>query len=438
MLQAKDKMKKAKYLIVGNSVAGVNCIEAIREVDEKGEIVVVSEENIFNYSRPLISYYLGGRIGIDKLPFKEKRFYEENKVDLILNTRAEKLNVEKKEIQLTNSEKIKFNRLLIACGGKPVVPPIQGLKGIKEGVFTFTKFYDAQKIIDYIRINSIKEAVVLGAGLIGLKCTEGLVERGLKVNIIELADRILANTFDKEASGILENALKKWRCKVFKKDTVAKIDRDNGKIKGVILKSGRTIPTDLLIIAIGVSPNLDLVKDTPVKYERGIMVNDRMQTNIKDIYAAGDVAQGKDFLLQKNSVVAIWPVASRQGKVAGFNMAGKKMKYEGLFAMNSVELAGIPTISFGITNPPQDEEYEVLSKKDEKNDFYRKIVLKNNRIVGAIFLGKIERAGIFSGLIKDKINVSSSKHELLSDDFGLLVLPAEYRKHLVIGEGIEV
>jgi len=431
-------MRETEYLIIGNSVAGVNCIEGIREVDEKGEIVVVSEEGVFNYSRPLISYYLGGRVGMDRIFFKNEDFYNKKKVNLILNTKAGKINVEEKKVKLTSDEEIKFDKLLISCGGKPIVPPIQGLKEIKEGFFTFTKLSDAQRIIEYIRTNGIKQAVVLGAGLIGLKCTEGLVERGLKVSIVELADRILANTFDEEASGILENALKKWGCQVFKRDTVVEIEGKRGKVKGVILKSGKIIPTSLLIIAIGVIPNLDLVKNTSIKYDRGIIVNRWMQTNVRYIYAAGDVAQGRDFLLQKNSVIAIWPVASYQGKIAGLNMAGKRTKYQGLFAMNSVQLAGIPTISFGITNPSGGEDYEVLSKKDERNNFYRKIVLKNNRIVGAIFLGKIERAGIFSGLIKDKIDVSSLKDELLSDEFGLLVLPAEYRKHLVRGEGMEV
>lgn len=430
-----------KYLIIGNSVAGVNAVEAIREIDKKGRITLVSDEPLFNYSRPLISYYLGKKIPKEKISFRDEEFYSKNKVNLLLNTKAEKINVKKKTVTLTQlgnntSTQVYFDRLLIATGGKPFVPPIEELDKVKEGIFTFTKFSDAENLIKYIEKNKIKEAVVLGAGLIGLKCTEGLVERGLKVTIVELADRILANTFDKSASDILENALNKWGCKVIKEDTISKVESVKLKLKSVVLKSGKEIPTRLLIIAIGVRPNLDLVKDTSIKYDRGIVVNDYMQTNIKDIFSAGDVAQGRDFLTQRNSVIAIWPVAARQGKIAGYNMAGKKVKYEGLFIMNSVELAGIPTISFGITNPQDAKNYEILSKKDTGS--YRKIVLKDNKIVGAIFMGNIERAGIFSGLIKDRIDVSLFKQDLLSDEFGLLVLPEEYRKHLVVGEGIEV
>jgi NAD(P)H-nitrite reductase large subunit len=428
---------ETKYLIIGNSIAGVSCIQAIREVDKKGKIAVISDEGILNYSRPLISYYLGKKVPRERMAFRDEDFYSKNRVKLILNKRAERIKLTKKEVYY-DSEKVKFEKLLIAVGGKPIIPLISGLDGVKEGVFTFTKFSDVESLIKYIEKNKIKEAVVLGAGLIGLKCTEGLVERGLKVKIIELADRILANTFDKSASQILEKALANWGCEVIKENTISEVVQKKGKIQEVLLKDGRRIKTNLLIVAVGVRPNLDLIEDTAIKSNRGIIVNEYMQTNVKDVFAAGDVAEGKDFLLEKNSVIAIWPVASKQGKVAGYNMAGKKVKYEGLFIMNSVELVGIPTISFGITNPIDEENYEVLVRKEEERNYYRKIVLKENRIVGAIFMGNIERAGIFSGLIKDKVDVSSFKQDLLSDEFGLLVLPKEYRKHLVIGEGIEV
>lgn len=431
-------MKKSKYLIIGNSIAGVSCLEGIRQVDPQGKITVVSDEEILNYSRPLISYYLGNKVTREKMPFREENFYRENKAEVLLKTKAENLDIKKKEVYLNRGESLGFQKLLISTGGKPIIPSIEGLDKINGSVFTFTKFEEAQKLIDYIEENNIKEAVVLGAGLIGLKCTEGLVARGLKVTIVELEDKILANTFDKNASDILERALNKWGCKVIKRDTIVKIESKKGKIEKVFLKSRMEIMTNLLIIAIGVFPNLDLVRETPIKYEKGIFVDDHLQTNIKDIYAAGDVVQGKDLLAGKNSLIPIWPVAAYQGKIAGFNMAGENIKYNGLFIMNSIEIAEVPTISFGLTNPPQEKGYEVMMREERENNFYKKIVLKNNRIVGAIFLGKIERAGIFWGLIKEKVDVSSFKEKLLNDDFGLLVLPAEYRKHLVTGEGIEV
>ena len=427
-----------RYVIIGNSVAAVNAIEAIRGIDPEGEIAVVSDEELFNYSRPLLSYYLGGRISAERLPFRDRDFYEGHRVDLVLGKRATSIDVEGRVVGLEDGQFLPYDRLLLSVGGRPIIPPMEGYREDLQGVFTFLKWRDAKGLIAYIERHRIGEAVVLGGGLIGLKVVEGLLERGLRVTIVELMDRVLANTFDREASAILERALGNWGCKVIKEDTVSKVVSSRGKVKGVVLRSGRDIPTPLLIIAIGVRPNLELIEDTPINYDRGIIVDEYMRTNLEDVYAAGDVAQGKDFLTQGNSVIAVWPVAFRQGKIAGWNMAGRRVAYEGLFAMNSVELAGIPTISFGMTNPPEGDDFEILTRKDENANFYRKIVLKDNRIVGAIFLRKIERAGIFSGLIKDRLDVSSFKEELLSDDFGLLVLPAGYRKHMVTGEGIEV
>lgn len=426
---------KTKYLIIGNSSAGVHCIEGIRTQDPKGKIVVLSDEAFLNYSKPLISYYLGNKVKKDQMQFRDCDFYKKHNVELFLDTKGEKIDVEKKEVYCGKG-KIHFDKLLIACGGKPIIPPIEGLNEAKEGIFTFTQLNDAENLINYIQKNNIKRAVILGGGLIGLKCSEGLLERGLKITIVELADRILANTFDKEASEILEGALDKMGCKIVKEDTIVKVKSQRSKVKSVVLKSGGEIPTELLVIAIGVRPNIELLKGTSIKYDRGIIVNEFLQTNIPDIYAAGDVALSRDLLSNEPSIIPIWPVASYQGRIAGFNMAGKKQGYKGMFPMNSVELAGIPSISFGVTNPAENKGYEALRSKER--GFYRKIVLKDNQIKGAIFLGKIERAGIFLGLIKNGVDVSAFKEKLLSDDFGLLILPKEYRKHIVVGEGIEV
>ncbi len=427
---------KTRYLIIGNSVSGVNCIEGIRQVDREGEITVVSDESVFNYSRPLISYYLGGRLDEKSLSFRGRDFYGRNGVELLAGTRAEKVDPERKEVT-TGRGVIEFDRMLISTGGKPFIPQLKGYSEGMEGLFAFTRLDDAIAMISHINKNNTGNAVVLGGGLIGLKCAEGLIERGIRTVIVELADRLLSATLDATASGIIEKGLKeKKNCEVFSKDSVEEIESSGGKLSGVLLKSGRKIKTNLLVIAIGVRPNLDLVRGTGIKHNRGIAVDSRMRTNCRDIYAAGDVAEGMDGLLGENAVIAIWPVAARQGRIAGINMGGGDAVYDGMFPMNAVDIAGIPVVSFGITSPSGEKGYEVIEKSGD--GFYKKIVLKDDVIVGCIFLGKIERSGIFSGIIRDRMNVSHFKNELLRDDFGLLVLPKEYRKHLVTGEGIEV
>ena len=427
---------KTDYLIIGNSVAGINCIEGIRGIDRKGSLIVLSEEDCPDYSRPLISYYLSGRIEEKSLFLKGDDFYNGNNVEVLYETVALGMDVEEKKV-FTNKGAIEFNKLLIATGGKPIIPEIEGYSEDIKGIFTFTSLSDARNLKKYIEEKKCREGVILGGGLIGLKCAEGLIDTGLKVYIIEMADRLLSMTLDRDASEIIEKGLKeRSECEVLKGDTIKRIDYKDGGISRISLMSGREIETELLVIAVGVRPNITPVKGTPVKYNRGILVDEHMRTNIPYIYAAGDVAEGKDMLMNRDTVIAIWPVAARQGKIAGINMAGGSAIYNGLFPMNAVDIAGYPVISFGITNPVDTDKYEIMVKREEGE--YKKIVIRDNRIVGCIFLGKIDRSGIFQGLIKHNVDISRFKDSLLDDNFGLLVLPAEYRKHMVSGEGIEV
>lgn len=420
-----------RYIIVGNSTSGIAAIEAIRECDKEGRITVISEEPYFNYSRPLISYLLGKRLNRDGVIYRKRDFYRDNNVELILNKKAQRLDLKKKEVILADSQRMRFDKLLIAAGGAPVIPKLKGA-GL-NGVFTFIRLADAEAIENYIIKNGVKKAVVIGAGLIGLKATEALVELKIKVTIIELADRILSATFDKKASCIIEAALEKRGCKLITNNTVVEIRGQDKKVKEVVLKNKKEIPADLVIVAIGVRPNIDLARYTPMKTDKGILVDDFMQTNIEDIYAAGDCCEAKDILLGTSRPIAIWPAAARQGKIAGYNMAGIKKAYRGGLIMNSVELCGVATISAGLTNVIENG-YEALEHLDRVKSIYKKLILKDDKIIGAIFVGDIERAGIYIGLIKDKVDVSSFKKHLLQEDFGLISLPKEYRKHLVTGE----
>ena len=421
-----------KYLIIGNSVSAVAAIEGIRGQDKEGEITVISNEPYYNYSRPLISYFLGEKVLLKDMPFRNKDFYEKNKVKLILNVNADRVDTKKKYVVLSDKRKLNFDKLLIASGGAPIVSEIKNSDS--DSVFTFTNLNDAVKLKKYIKTKKVKKAAVLGGGLIGLKVTEALIELGVKVTIIELADRILAASFDKKASSIIQKALEKIGCGLITNNTVSEIIKDkNGKIKKLVLKNKKTLDTDLLVTAIGVIPNKILAEEAGLKTDKGILVDFYMQTNVKDIYAAGDCASARDLLLSVNRPIAIWPAAARQGKVAGCNMAGVRKKYAGSFAMNSVELCGIPTISGGITCSLKKED-RVLEYYNEEKQIYKKVVLRDNKIIGAIFVGDIERAGLYIGLIKDKVDVAAFKDCLLKEDFGLISFPKEYRKHLVAGE----
>ena len=445
------------YLIIGNSASGLAAAESIRDTDKKGRLVVLTEEEYTNYSKPLITYYLAGKVGLDSIYFKPESFYKDNNIELLTNTKIKSIDPGKLEAVTESGNRIKYKKLLIASGGRPIVPgikissrtgktalPFSSIDSTNYsevgGIFTLTTLEDSIRIKNYIEKNEIKDIAILGGGLIGLKSAEAFLEIGLKINIIELADRILAATFDSQASGIIENAIESGGSSIYKNNTIEEIFVDSGKVCGYRLRDGREDDCDLLIMAIGVSPDLGFIKEGMIETGRGIIVDNKMKTSADNIYASGDIVEGLDILLEENRNIAIWPLAVKQGSVAGSNMAGCATDYEGGFFMNSVEILGVPSISMGITNLNMQDDNTVEIKKIFKPDqnLYRKIVIEDDRIIGVIMIGNIERAGIYSGLIKNKIDLSGVKENIFREDFGIIHLPAEYKKHLVVGEGIEV
>lgn len=419
------------YVIIGNSVAAVGAIRGIRSVDMEGTITVVSRERHTAYGRPLISYLLGGLITEKGMPYIPEDFYEKNGVNLLLNSEVTAVDSGTKKITLASGEHVAFDKLLIATGGDPFVPPIEGLSG-KEKVFTFTTWDDAAKMKGIS--DDINRAVVIGGGLIGLKAAEGLHLLKKNVTVVELADRILSAAFDRFAGRLVAKKMKANGIDVITEETVVRIEGEGAEITGVTLKSGDFIPCDTVIVAIGVRPAASFLKGSGIDVNRGVVVDDAMQTSAAGVYAAGDVAEAKDFFTGTKNPLPIWPDAYIQGDVAGKAMAGQAGQYTGGLAMNSIEFFKVSTISMGITNPASDE-YEVLTYQDQENYQYRKIVLQDNRLVGAVFVGAVDRAGIFAGLIRDKIDVSSFKEQLLVPDFGFVNLPKEIRNALFAPQG---
>lgn len=411
-----------RFLIIGSGPAAVSAIEAIRGKDSKVEITLLSEEPHIPYSRPLISHLLAGKIEEERLFYKGRDFYERYGIKAYLEEPAVEVNIREGIVYSTKGRKFTYDKLLIATGGKPIIPVVEG-KELK-GVFTFTTLDDAKNIARYLEVEKANRVIIVGGGLIGLKATEALLEWNLNITLVELADRILSLTLDKKASNILQWRLEKESVKVITSNTVQEI-RGQKKVEEVSLRSGEILPCDMLIFAIGVAPSVSFLRESGVEINRGIIVNEKMETNIPNIYAAGDVVEIKNIISNKNQPIAIWPNATEGGKVAGANMLGEDKFYHGTFPMNSVEVCGIPTISMGLTEP-EGNDYKVFSKEEGIN--YRKVILRDNRVVGAVFVGNIERAGIFCGLIKDHLDVSLFKTRLLDDDFGLVYLPREYRK----------
>lgn len=413
------------YVIIGNSVAAVGAVEGIRKIDKVNPIVIISDEPYHTYSRPLISYYLAGKVTQDNMYYRGKDFYKANNVEPILGVKAQHIDFDKKEVILEDSRKISYTKLLIATGSKPLTPPIEGVE--KQNVFNFIKLDDA-KAIEKVATEGSK-AVVIGASFSGLKAVEALVQRGVNVTVIDIMDRIMPRVFDETASSMALKMLEKYGVEVLLKTSVEKI-LGHQAATGVLLKDGREIPCDFIVLAAGVRCNTDLVKGTKLKINRGIIVDTMMRTNIPDVYAAGDVAEGYNFIEERNAEIPIIPNAYKQGETAGQNMAGAQKIFDKGFIMNSMPLLDLSIVSAGVSAPG--EGITVKTIYNQEKNVYKKFYIKGNNLVGYLLINDIDRAGIYTDLIRRKIDISSFEHQLGRDDFGFICLPKALRSQLIL------
>lgn len=410
-----------RYVIIGNSYAGVGAVEGIRELDGEGEITMISDEPYLAYARPLISYNLSGHVASKNMYYRPASFYEQNKARLLLGKKVVHINSARQQISLEDGVVLKYDRLLLSTGGQPFVPPLKGLGA--HNVFSFTKWDDAKKIKRIVP--GKKKAVVIGGGLIGLKAAEGLNNLGMKVTIVELGPRILAVALDEVSGAIVNRQLRDNGIRLITGHTAEEILSDTkGNVCGVILDNSKKLECGVLIIAIGVRPNMDLVKNTPVRVNKGIIVDRGMMTSVSDIYAAGDVAEALDILNNRDAVIAIVPLAYEQGRIAGYNMAGGRRIYAGGMGMNSVEVYDLPVMTMGITNQTSDR-HEV--KTFRKGKVYRKLVFDGNRLVGAVLVGQVDYGGILTRFIRARTDIAHIKKELTEDvlkrgEFGSVLL----------------
>ena len=430
--------KKIKYLIIGNSAGGIGAAEAIREVDKTGAITIVSDEPYPAYSRPLISDYLARPCPIEKMAYRHPDFYENNKIKTILGKRVIQIYPENRIVRLESGATLAWQKLVIATGGTPIFPEMEGNR--LKGVFTFNRLDDAKAIDDFLnqqhdRVNT----VVIGGGLIGGSVTEALVKRNVDINIVEMKDWVLNTILDEEAADFEARALAKAGTDIITGHTAVKINSHlPGEVSGVSLDDGRVLPCQMVIIAIGVRPRLDAVAESGIKINRGIVVDRYMATSVPDIYACGDVAEAHDFVYGENRLTPVWPNAYEGGRVAGLNMAGKKTKYPGGTAMNALKYFGVYIASAGLVTPPDDSYETLLNRYD---GIYKKVIIKKDKLAGMVFAGDIERSGIVYNLMKDRVNIGKYKEVLIAEDFGLASLPESVWKDRLTGvppKGTEV
>lgn len=379
-----------KYVIIGNGTAAVGCIEGIRTLDKDGKITVISAENHHVYSRPLISYYLEGKTDLQKMKYRGDGFYKDNGCNVIYGKTAVSIDPEKKTVTLDDNEKVDYDELCVAAGSRPFVPPFEGLETVTQK-FGFMTLDDALSLEKALTNDS--RVLIVGAGLIGLKCAEGIAERVKEITVCDLAGRVLSSILDDDCAPVVQRRLEDNGIKFLLADSVVKFDGDKA-----YMKSGKTVEFDILVLAVGVRANSELVKQAGGEVNRGVIINEKSGTSIKSVYAAGDCAEGCDFLLGSNRVLAILPNAYMQGRTAGVNMAGGDAVYDNAMPMNSIGFFGLHIMTAGCYDGEMTEE------KTEAG--IKRFFEKDGYLRGFMIIGPTDRAGIYTSLIRNKTPLS--------------------------------
>lgn len=402
----------SKIVIIGNSAAAVGCVEGVRSVDKNSEIVLIASEKHHTYSRPLISYLLYGKTDEQRMKYRPDSFYSDNMVDTMLGKTAVSVDPKGHTVKLESGEVISYDKLMVATGSSPFVPPMKGLDKV-EKKFTFMTLDDAHALDNAISAES--RVLVIGAGLIGLKCVEGIADKVKEIAVVDMADRILPSVLDAEGAELVQKSIEKHGVKFYLNDSAAELEPNKAK-----LKSGAEVGFDVLVVAVGVRPNIALLKDAGAECGRAIKTDNKCQTSLKDIYAGGDCTESYDITIGAERVLALLPNAYMQGNTAGVNMAGGEQLYENAIPMNAMGMFGYHMITAG------SYDGNVYTEKEGEN--YKKLFYKDNRLMGYIMIGDIKRAGIYTALIKNQTPLDSIDFELIKQKPQLMAFSAEDRR----------
>lgn len=410
-----------KYVIIGNSAAAVGCIEGIRSADKTGTITVISKEPYHVYSRPLISYLLYGKTDEQRMKYRSDSFYEDNGVKALLGVAAETVDYEKKQVLLDNGERVPFDKLLFATGSEPFVPPMAGLDEVEKKV-SFMKLDDAKALQAEMNVES--RVLIIGAGLIGLKCAEGILHEVKEVTVVDLAPRILPSVLDEEGSEIVQRHIEEQGVKFCLANSVAQFHKDNAT-----LKDGTELAFDILVVAVGVRPETKLAAAIGCKVNKGILTDAHCATSLADVYAAGDCCESLDITVNQHRVLALLPNAYMQGETAGITMAGGEKSYDKAIPMNAVGFFGLHIVTAG--------SYDGEAYVVKNGGNYKKMVSKDNLLKGYILIGDVARAGIYTSLIREKTPLDSIDYELIKEKPQLMAFTATERAVKLGGAKIE-
>jgi len=407
------------HVIVGGGPAATNAVETIRLCDAgSSRIVLVSDEPA--HSRMAIPYWLCGKIPREHTYTGDEAYFRRLGVETRFGTRVVGLDTSKNTVQLQDGTLIAYDSLLLATGARPIQPEMPGAD--LPGVLPMWTLAQAERAIKILETVSDPRVVLVGAGFIGFIVLNALYKRGCRLTVIEREQQVLPRMLDSAGAHLVHLWLKEKQVALHTGQTVAEIRQQANGTKEVHLTNGTIIPADLVILAVGIRPNVELAQAAGIAVEDGILVNDRMQTSVPNVYAGGDVAQGPVLFSSKRQIHAIQPTAVDHGRVAGANMAGRDVRYPGSLAMNIVDVCGLQTASFGLWDSGAEH---VLTINNPRDKVYRKLVWKDDQVVGAIFIGRatdmgmLTDVGMVKGMIQSQVRLGPWKLYLEENPFDL-------------------
>ena len=407
-----------KYVIIGNSAAAVGCVEGIRQIDRESPITLIASEPHHTYSRPLISYLLYGKTDEERMKYRPDSFYADNGVEAMLGKTVTAIDPKAKTVTLDSGETIDYDKLMVATGSRPFVPPIEGLDQV-EKKFSFMTLDDALALEQMLTEKS--RVFIVGAGLIGMKCAEGIAQRVARIDICDLAPRVLPSVLDDEAAALVQREMERHGCVFHLGTSVKKFEKN-----AAILENGERIPFDILVTAVGVRPNTELAARAGAAADRGIVIDGSGRTTLENVYAAGDCAESTDLTTGRKGVIAILPNAYLQGRAAGVSMAGGQEEFTETMPMNAGGFFDVHLVTAG--------SYDGESHITRGENSYRRLVIKDGLLKGFIIVGDVSRAGIYTALIQKRTPLVQVDLELLLEKPQLMLYDRTVREEMLGGK----
>ena len=410
-----SSQEKTKLVLVGNGLAGMRCLEDLLDMaPDRYDITVIGEEPWGNYNRIMLSPVLSGEKTIEDIMLHPHSWYQSKNINFISDDPAVKIDRPRKQVYTQKGQVVDYDRLILATGSKPFIPPIAGSE--LKGVISFRDIYDVNTMLDYCK--NKKNAVVIGGGLLGLEAAYGLKQRGMNVTVLHLMDRIMERELDSRASVMLRHSIEAKGISIITEANTAELMGQDGHVSQIKLKDGTIIDADLVVFAVGIRPNITLAQSAGLRCNRGVMVNDTMQTFDPSIYAVGECIE------HRNQTFGLVEPLWGQAFICATHLAEHgSLTFKAPTVPTQLKVSGCDVFSAGridLENSESAENYEDIILNDEKRQIYKRIIIQKDKMIGAVLFGDTEDGAWYAELIADQSSISSIRNKLLfGRDFAL-------------------